>query len=279
MSTPPNLFQQVFLAMEARDYERARQLVKEGLVSDPTFVKGKNITVANWLLLAADWALITQLLPQRTNFFVESGWLQSLGQNRPINAEKAPIPWFTYPAIDFLEQRLRPNLSVFEFGSGMSTLWWSKRVRFVHAVDHDVAWHKTVKTQLDQSPNRNWQVDLLTKEGDYVRAIAASSHGPFDVVVIDGEWRNACARMVLNCIKEDGMIVFDNSDRASFADGIRFLSAAGWRRLDFFGLIPCYLYKNCTSVFFRDERVLNTDLLPSEFRSSVGCTCSQAIGE
>ena len=53
----------------------------------------------------------------------------------------------------------------------------------------------------------------------------------------------------------------------------------GWKRLDFFGLIPAYLYKNCTSVFFRDDRWVTGGPLPCDVVSEVGQTCAGALGE
>jgi len=111
-----------------------------------------------------------------------------------------------------------------------------------------------------------------------LREIEASG-GEFDIVVVDGEHRNQCARAAVARVKPSGAIVFDNSDRLSFADGVRYLSDAGWLRIDFFGLIPCYAYKNCTSFFFRDTRWLTGAPVPAEQRSSVGLSCSQAISD
>jgi hypothetical protein len=103
--------------------------------------------------------------------------------------------------------------------------------------------------------------------------------GALDIVVIDGERRNECARIAPKHVAPSGLIVFDNSDRESFSEGVRYLSGSGWLRVDFFGPIASYLYKNCTSVFFRDTAWLTRGSLPARHRGSLGPSCSQAIGE
>ena len=44
-----------------------------------------------------------------------------------LDAGQSPIPWYTYPAIEFLNQIDFSVKSVFEFGSGNSTRYWAKR--------------------------------------------------------------------------------------------------------------------------------------------------------
>ena len=49
-------------------------------------------------------------------------WTDALvARKRPLDLE---IPWFSYAAIDFLEDYLQPEMSVFEYGTGGSTLFF-----------------------------------------------------------------------------------------------------------------------------------------------------------
>jgi len=141
-----------------------------------------------------------------------------------------------------------------------------------YAVEHDAAWSKLVAAQLPA----NAQVKLQTEPDRYVGALEAAGGG-YDVVVVDGEHRNACAQAAAKHVKPDGAIIFDNSDRQIYADGLRYLSDAGWLRVDFLGLCPSYAYKSCTSVFFRDTRWLTGAPLPAEQTSSTGLSLGQAM--
>jgi hypothetical protein len=260
--------------LRRQDFAGAGQLIEDTLRREPGFAEGRNALLAHWLVLAARWPLIDRLLPAGTNWLHSSGWLNSLFVGKPLNGQGAPVPWFTYPAIEFLEPRIAPTWRVFEWGSGFSTLWWAARVAEVRAVEHDAAWHHELSGRLPA----NARVELVTATAAYDAAIETAG-GPFDVVVIDGEARNACAARALHHVKPDGLIVFDNSDRQAFRPGVEQLGLAGWKRIDFFGPIPAYLYKNCTSVFFRDDRFITGGPLPADVASSVGATCARALGE
>ena len=62
-------------------------------------------------------------------YLEQSGWFESVKQQRPVDRKKNPLPWYTYPAISYLSAKDVSALSVFEFGSGGSTLWWAARAR------------------------------------------------------------------------------------------------------------------------------------------------------
>lgn len=255
-------------------FRDAGTLIEQGLERNAPALLPYRINFANWLVLAANWPLATRLLPEGANFLLESGWLESLREEKPVDKAGAPIPWYTYPAIEFIEPRLQPGFRVFEYGSGWSTLWWAERVASVAAVEHEPAWHAQVSARLPA----NASLRLRTDAAGYVGEIDAAG-GEFDVVVVDGEHRNECARAAAARVKPAGAIIYDNSDRKAFADGVRWLTDAGWLRVDFFGLIPCYAYKNCTSVFFRDTRWLRDAPLPTAQTGSIGRSCSQAMGQ
>ena len=255
-------------------FREAGALIERGMQQDPAALQPYGVNLANWLVLAANWPLVSRLLVPGTNFFQESGWLESVRQSKPVSGSGAPIPWYTYPAIEFIEPRIQPGFRVFEYGSGWSTLWWAQRVADVVAVEHDAQWSALVQPRLPP----NARVSLRTEADRYVTEIDACG-GEFDVVIVDGEHRNQCARAAAARVKRSGAIVFDNSDRRSYAEGVRYLSDAGWLRIDFFGLIPSYAYKNCTSIFFRDTCWLTGAPVPAEQRSSIGVSWSQAVGE
>ena len=72
-----------------------------------------------------------------SNYLTNSGWLASADKKESIDNE-GPVPWFTYPAIRMLEKIITPDLRVFEYGSGGSSIWWSERVNEVYSIEHDL---------------------------------------------------------------------------------------------------------------------------------------------
>src|SRR5215813_10406387 len=65
----------------------------------------------------------------------------------PLDLE---IPWFSYAAIDFLETFVGPEMNVFEYGSGGSTVFFARRARQVVSVEDNPKWYEWVKRRLEQ---------------------------------------------------------------------------------------------------------------------------------
>ena len=47
---------------------------------------------------------IRELFQIQRGLLVQYGWLRSWWHGRPLDASGEPIPWITYPAIEFLSQ-------------------------------------------------------------------------------------------------------------------------------------------------------------------------------
>src|SRR5947209_17002794 len=65
------------------------------------------------------------------------------------------IPWFSYAAIDFLESFLQPQMVAFEYGSGGSTLFLAKRVKYVYSVEDNPEWFERVCQRTNQKKITN----------------------------------------------------------------------------------------------------------------------------
>lgn len=84
---------------------------------------------------------------------------------------------------------------------------------------------------------------------EYCNAIEQYPEGSFDIIVIDGVERASCVPGAVTRLKNDGIIIFDNSDRPRFQRAIALLKNAGFERLDFYGFVPACGTLECTSVF------------------------------
>ncbi len=177
------------------------------------------------------------------------------------------VPWWTYDAIDHIEQVLdaRPDdLRVFEYGSGASTFWLARRAREIHTVEHHAGFAKTIGPELAKledvtfhlvEPERSEHPAIGSlKSGNagldfkaYVTTIDAVG-GLFDVVVIDGRARAACLRAAIPHLAENGIIVFDNTRRRRYRKAIE---KSGLVETRFTGLTPTLPYPEQTSVLTR----------------------------
>src|SRR5205807_1001412 len=117
-----------------------------------------------------------------------------------------PLPWYTYPAIDFLDTKDFSTKSVLEFGSGQSTLWWARRCKRVLSFESDPQWCAYVKSTL--SPN----ADIFLISND-LKGLDDHLHGNrFDVIIIDGLYRLKAAGRALELLQLEGAILVDNSE-------------------------------------------------------------------
>lgn len=68
---------------------------------------------------------------------------------KPISlAEGRALPWLPYAVTRWLEQYLQPDMRVFEYGAGASTLFFAPRVKELISVEHDAGWIDQLKEQL-----------------------------------------------------------------------------------------------------------------------------------
>ena len=139
----------------------------------------------------------------------------------PLDLE---LPWFSYSAIDFLETFLKPQMTVFEYGSGGSTLFFSQRVANVYSVEDNAKWYDWVSLRLNDKKISNVTLKLCPfdfknpidfEHSNYLNAIPDKK---FDVIVVDGseEWtqvRPICFEKAQNHVKPGGIIVVDDSWR------------------------------------------------------------------
>lgn len=179
-------------------------------------------------------------------YLTRTGWMKSRRQKFAVDASGEPLPWYTYPAIRFLEDRLPKGFSVFEYGTGYSTLWWSRRASAVIGCEHDPAWFQRIS---ELAPS-NVSVTLRGLEEGYARS-ATDSGRKFDVIAIDGRRRVECAKNALPALSKDGIIIWDNSDRDKYNEAYDLLKRNGFGRIDFWGIGPMNVREWSTAVFYR----------------------------
>lgn len=182
---------------------------------------------------------------------MKSGHWQSVKQKEAVNAQGLPVPWCTYPAIAYLDRLDLDGLRVFEWGLGNSTRYWERRGCQVTGVDDSPEWFDKV------SARTNAAISLTSDRDTYVGAVGDDR---FDIISIDGEWRDDCAALAPDRLAEGGLIVFDNSDR--HPDACRSLRDAGFIQLDFYGIGPLNTYAWTTSMFLRGSSLVPHPDLP-----------------
>lgn len=174
------------------------------------------------------------------------------------------LPWMTYDAIDHLAKICTPEMKVFEWGSGGSTLFFASRCNHVTTVEHDTTWSNFLKEKIDELSFKNVDLkeippekipdfkkkdyrnpdDFVSKDThsiglsyeNYVKSINSYPTEYFDIVLVDGRARNSCIKHAIPHIKKGGFLIVDNSDRAYYLKPFPELKdSSQWQKTEFQG--------------------------------------------
>ncbi len=128
-----------------------------------------------------------------------------------MNITLRPIPWITDNSFFYLKNFLssRKLVNVLEFGSGASTLWFNNQANInkIISVEHDQNFFNFLKPKL--IGNKVTQFCLPKPYNE----ICLKLKDKFDIIFVDGRNRNKCFASSLPLLKNDGIIVFDNTER------------------------------------------------------------------
>jgi hypothetical protein len=176
-------------------------------------------------------------------------------------------PWLPFKAANWLGSYVTRSMKVFEFGSGGSTIFLSKRAGQLFCVEHDNRWHALVSAALAENgitncsyelreprsivegfseehqlgsadvilDEREWEYPSLSFD-PYVNTIDAHPDHMFDLVLVDGRARAACIRHALPKIRTGGYLMLDNSNDSNIVNALGVMESH--ERIDFHGVAP-----------------------------------------
>jgi len=200
--------------------------------------------------------LFFDLLRQKHNFSVlaqDYGQFRTIRKGSCLDREGKPVPWYTYPAIEYFSHIDFSTMRVFEFGSGNSSLWWARRCLSLTSIESDQHWFG--KVSQDREAGLKFDYRLEEHETDY---IAAPGLKEADVVIIDGKYRSKCVdAFIVTCQEKASggvMLIFDNADwYPSTINRLR--QSLDWVQVDFHGFGPINTYTWTTTIFLNPRRV------------------------
>ena len=191
-----------------------------------------------------------------------SGHFRSSLRRLALSQTGEPIPWYSYPAIDYLSQLKAKELAVLEFGAGQSTLWWANRAKSVTSLESDPDWYRSLKSK--EPPN----VDLHLCAPSHDDMPDSIRSRQYDVVIVDSSFRYEAVQLATTLTKQSGLIVLDNSDVSWAPENIENsidtdagntnpiaeqMAHLGFNRVDFYGHAPGVIRPQCTSIFFQPK--------------------------
>ena len=187
---------------------------------------------------------------------------------------EAEMPWINHFAFKKLETLIKPEMNVLEFGSGGSTMFLRNKVNSIYSIEHDAIWFQEVEKNIADHPKVKLNLHIPEKENnqdfpeiyksvngmycdgltfrDYAHAADHLPENSMDLLIIDGRVRPACLIQTISKLKPGGILLFDNTERASYQPYIdKYLK--GWSSEKYQGVTVCYAFFTETSIFWKPK--------------------------
>jgi hypothetical protein len=186
---------------------------------------------------------------------------------------RKPSPWLSFPAIDFINQwaQNQKGISVFEYGSGGSTLFWLSMNCQVVSIEHDPGWYAKLKEFVPESAQLDYRliepepcskipVEYNSRHPQYqyfdfqryVTQIDPYPDETFNLVLIDGRSRPYCIHHAAPKVRKGGLLILDNADTSYYLHDNR-QSLNLFKELKFIGVTPTLRWFTQTNVYLKEN--------------------------
>jgi hypothetical protein len=185
-------------------------------------------------------------------------WRSSL-QSKALAPEGTPLPWYTYPCIDFLGARRDRVRTVLEFGAGQSTLWWAAAGAHVVAFEADPEWYAYLRGKVPSNVDLRLATVASAEAciADVRRQLQTCPVREFDMVVVDGLFRSELAALSPSWRAARGAILCDDAEGYDLNAALR---GSGLQRVDFFGFAPGVILPRCTALYFAQSDLFDATI-------------------
>lgn len=205
-------------------------------------------------------------------------WRKTMQANK--NSIEIGMPWFTFPAIDFISSHLSENSNIFEFGGGGSTVYFLGLGHRVTTAEHHEEWFDRMQKALsvqkkwtglfcpadfktnDSPLNPSVPEDYYTTDENYLHHIFKSyassidrfPEESFDMVLVDGRSRPSCIEHAVPKIKVGGYLIIDNTEREYYlTEFLRRYKDSFDLILNTYGPVPYVDWFNQTTIYKKNR--------------------------
>jgi predicted O-methyltransferase YrrM len=163
------------------------------------------------------------------------------------------LPWLNFPTIEFLKSYIKPEMTVFEYGSGFSTLFFARRAKLVNSIESSLDWHGRISTLILENDVKNVELKLCTNLPYFANEISNFKEKSYDLILVDSRDRAMCLETAVNFCKNTGIILLDNSERDNLKNAKNKMLDIGFNATDFGGNGPMRSEISFATVFFKSK--------------------------
>lgn len=111
---------------------------------------------------------------------------------------------------------------IFEYGSGYSTVYFPRflinsRKGFTYtSVENNARWNQKVLKLINKYDlNKSVKINFISDEDTYANFPSTLTY-KFDLIIIDGRFRNKCMEVAKNCLSDKGSIFLHDAEREKY---------------------------------------------------------------
>jgi hypothetical protein len=248
-----------------------KKILSDAIVQKPVIWELRKIILCNLAWIQALLKLKKLSILRDTITYFPRYYKSIKRNNNPLAYDQ---PWIVFKAKELLDAILKDDMTVWEYGSGSSTLYFARRVKQVYSIENDKEWFAHLSAQIEAQQVKNVSYALVEanevtgRELDalyfskstlndggyfesYAKSIDAIPDGSLSIALVDGRARGACIAHAIPKIKTGGYLIVDNSDRSYYFDNNEVLfDSSKWESKHFVGPVP-YTFSFSKTSFFK----------------------------
>jgi hypothetical protein len=222
--------------------------MKKVLIFLPNFLKEK----------VSNYYIGYRLLTKQDFFLYEMGYTKSYHNENPMDKNDEFLPLMNYSIIDFLNKRIIKNIKFFQYGSGYSSIYYSKKVKDVTTIEYDIDWKNKVQFFFKKHNLDNLNVHIQAINENYPKSIKTiNPEKKYNIILVDGRMRVEYSIEAISSLSENGVLILNNSSRDKYQEIFSFYQQNNFKHITFSGIKPFFFKNDCTTFFYKSNNCFN----------------------
>lgn len=139
-------------------------------------------------------------------------------------------PYMNNKEIEFIRSFFSDRFDVLEWGSGGSTIYFSKFCNRYFSIEHDKSWYDKINKIKPENVKYYYVKNNLPRSHptkkeefiDYINFVDKIGVRRYDLVLIDGRARKFCAEKVLDYVDDESLVFIHDWERKEYHSVLEF---------------------------------------------------------